>query len=239
MTTHAQARDFARSVITARYGRADDGEVRALAGVACLETSYGDGWRGAGKGSHNMGAIQCGKGWGGARFSYVDTHPNADGSSTRYQVDFRAYPTPLEGWADLQRVVFEVCNRKIVRAAARDCDWYGVSRALYQTRYYEGFGPTAEARVANHHKALARAIAVADGVTEPIVVVASGAPETVRRGSRGAAVRELQSRLGLASDGMFGPVTEAAVKSLQVFAGLSVDGVVGPATWAVILGGTP
>ena len=236
MTSHAAAHDLARSVITARYGRADEGEVKALAGVACLETSYGDGWKGAGKGSNNMGAIQCGKCWGGARFSYFDTHPNADGTSTRYQVDFRAYPTPEEGWADLQRVVYEVCNRKIVRAAARDCDWYGVSKALYQTRYYEGFGSTPGARIGNHHRALARAIAAADGASAPLVITAVGCPETVRRGSRGAAVRELQSRLGLASDGIFGPMTEAAVREFQAARGLVADGVVGKATWAAILG---
>jgi len=52
-----------------------------------------------------MGAIQAGSGWTGATFEYVDTHPNADGTSTKYAARFRAYPTQLDGWADLARVM--------------------------------------------------------------------------------------------------------------------------------------
>ena len=65
---------------------------------------------------------------------------------------------------------------------------------------------------------------------------------TLRRGSRGDAVRELQESLlalgydiGLSGiDGIFGQATERAVKSLQCAAGLVIDGIVGPLTWAEI-----
>lgn len=236
MTTHVQARDYARRAIETRFGSATPGEVKALAGVACLETSYGDGWRGAGKGSHNMGAIQCGKGWAGKRFSYVDTHPNADGTSTRYQVDFRAYDTPEAGWLDLCRVVFEVCNRRIVRSAAQQNDWYGVSEALRQTSYYEGFGKTQQDRIANHYRALARAIASADAAPMPSEPVAHDLP-TIHRGSTETeAVKIMQRELGLVADGLFGPVTDAALRDYQRDHGLTVDGVCGPKTWAVLFG---
>ncbi len=61
----------------------------------------------------------------------------------------------------------------------------------------------------------------------------------LRRGSRGAAVRDLQLMLiargrELVADGLFGPATEAAVKAFQEQRGLSVDGVVGPRTWAAL-----
>lgn len=64
---------------------------------------------------------------------------------------------------------------------------------------------------------------------------------TIRRGSTGQNVRDLQSRLKknyalyagrLVVDGKFGPATEAAVKEFQRRAGLTVDGIVGPRTWA-------
>lgn len=65
---------------------------------------------------------------------------------------------------------------------------------------------------------------------------------TLRRGSRGDAVRELQESLlalgydiGLSGvDGIFGQATERAVRAFQGAAGLVVDGIVGPRTWSEI-----
>jgi hypothetical protein len=50
----------------------------------------------------------------------------------------------------------------------------------------------------------------------------------LRLGSTGADVSCLQSRIGLISDGKFGPRTLIAVKAFQANAGLKADGVVGP-----------
>jgi Transglycosylase-like domain/Putative peptidoglycan binding domain len=64
---------------------------------------------------------------------------------------------------------------------------------------------------------------------------ASAASEVVvKRGDRGDAVRKLQSALGVAADGVFGPVTERAVKRFQRGKGLVVDGIVGPQTRAAL-----
>lgn len=65
---------------------------------------------------------------------------------------------------------------------------------------------------------------------------------TLRNGSRGADVRQLQSRLNnagynLSVDGRFGKNTLAAVRDYQQKNGLSVDGVVGTNTWAKLNGG--
>ena len=63
---------------------------------------------------------------------------------------------------------------------------------------------------------------------------------TLRRGSQGEDVKELQSALNArgfdcgAVDGIFGKATEAAVKALQRACGLSVDGIVGRQTWAAL-----
>jgi hypothetical protein len=233
MTTHEQARQCARIAIVNAFGVASEGEVKALAGVACLETSYGDGWKGSGVGSFNLGAIQCGKGWAGERFSYVDTHPNADGTSTRYQVDFRKYPTREAGWADLVQVVFVNCNRRVVRSAAQQNDWYGVSKAMRQTGFYEGFGRNQEERISNHFRALSGAIARADKAAVPVVVVPS-LPPTVRRGDIGEAVKLLQGELGIARDGIFGPVTGSFLQNKQSALGLKSDGICGPLTWAAL-----
>ena len=66
----------------------------------------------------------------------------------------------------------------------------------------------------------------------------SGNLPTLRRGSKGAIVEQLQRTLNylldehLTVDGVFGAKTEAAVKALQTKLGLTADGVVGPKTWA-------
>lgn len=65
---------------------------------------------------------------------------------------------------------------------------------------------------------------------------------TVRYGSRGPVVRELQKALnregyGLAVDGGFGEKTRAALMDFQNRKGLTVDGVAGEATWSRLQAG--
>jgi peptidoglycan hydrolase-like protein with peptidoglycan-binding domain len=68
---------------------------------------------------------------------------------------------------------------------------------------------------------------------------------TIAPGATGDVVRRLQRGLrrtpdlGLAVDGVFGPITETAVKEFQEGAGLVVDGIVDPATWAALPDGSP
>lgn len=66
--------------------------------------------------------------------------------------------------------------------------------------------------------------------------------KTLRRGSKGQEVTELQTRLiqlgydlsPYGADGDFGRKTEEAVKAFQRDRGLKVDGIVGSATWAAL-----
>src|SRR5262249_39879290 len=53
-------------------------------------------------------------------------------------------------------------------------------------------------------------------------------------GSSGAAVKQLQAKLGGAADGAFGPQTAAAVRAFQQSHGLPVTGLVGPLTRAAL-----
>ena len=58
--------------------------------------------------------------------------------------------------------------------------------------------------------------------------------QTLRLGSLGQDVRDLQQALALHVDGIFGPVTEEAVKFFQFQKSLVADGIVGPKTWAAL-----
>jgi peptidoglycan hydrolase-like protein with peptidoglycan-binding domain len=51
-------------------------------------------------------------------------------------------------------------------------------------------------------------------------------------------VAMLQARLGIVSDGRFGPGTEAAVKAFQTRRSLTADGIVGPNTWTALFAST-
>ena len=52
----------------------------------------------------------------------------------------------------------------------------------------------------------------------------------LKLGSQGDDVKNLQMRLGITSDGVFGPKTEEALKEWQQKHGIIPDGVAGPAT---------
>ena len=69
--------------------------------------------------------------------------------------------------------------------------------------------------------------------------VAGGAPgrPTLRRGASGEFVKQLQSKLGIASaDGEFGAGTEAALRLFQRKHNMVPDGIVGPKTWIILDG---
>jgi peptidoglycan hydrolase-like protein with peptidoglycan-binding domain len=76
-------------------------------------------------------------------------------------------------------------------------------------------------------------------------VMANPGQPTVALNATGAAVRQLQRalrrtpNLGVAVDGIFGPITEQAVKEFQDSANLQVDGIVGPLTWGALPDGGP
>ena len=60
--------------------------------------------------------------------------------------------------------------------------------------------------------------------------------QTLRIGSRGDAVKQMQRKLGIAADGAFGPNTAEAVKNWQAAHGLTADGILGPKSLAKMFG---
>lgn len=64
--------------------------------------------------------------------------------------------------------------------------------------------------------------------------VAGASTLDLKIGSSGAAVKQLQAKLGITADGQFGPQTDAAVRSFQRTHDLPVTGLVGPLTRAAL-----
>jgi cell wall-associated NlpC family hydrolase len=78
-------------------------------------------------------------------------------------------------------------------------------------------------------------VAAALALTALAAPAAAGASSLdLSRGASGDAVRRLQTKLGIAADGAFGPQTEAAVRAFQGAHGLPVTGLVGPLTRAAL-----
>jgi peptidoglycan hydrolase-like protein with peptidoglycan-binding domain len=69
---------------------------------------------------------------------------------------------------------------------------------------------------------------------EPAPPAGQPARATLRRPMKSDLVKELQTKLGLTADGVFGPNTEAAVRAFQRKKDLVPDGIVGPKTWRAI-----
>lgn len=80
------------------------------------------------------------------------------------------------------------------------------------------------------------ALAILGGAVPAPPVGHADVAETLRKGSKGDAVKRMQAKLGLAADGDFGPGTEAALKKWQTANGLTPDGVAGPKTLAKLVG---
>ena len=131
-------------------------ELHTATMVARHESGYGTGWKGEMVGSNNWGAIQASTPpcTPGVSAPNVDTHPNADGTSTPYTSCFKVYATPEAGAADLLHVLFVVNKRQSVRNAANTGSIYAVAKAMHDTGYYEGFGSTVEQRVQGYADAL-------------------------------------------------------------------------------------
>lgn len=205
-------------------------EAQFLHAVGMLETSCGTGWKGAGAGSFNMGAITAGPAWKGATFEYRDSYPDENGIDHWYTTKFRKYASAVEGWEDLANIMYE--DRPTVLKAATAGDAYGVSAALYETKYYAGRGKTIKERIAGHHAAVTRSlITICKALGEQLPSGEELPRKTLRRGDTGEDVKVLQRWFGLVADGIFGPVLESAVKDFQADEGLKVDGIVGEKSW--------
>jgi putative chitinase len=89
--------------------------------------------------------------------------------------------------------------------------------------------------LADRQARYAKAMAALGGKIEAVAPVTTAVSETLRRGSKGEAVKKMQVALGIGADGDFGQGTENALKKWQDRNGLVADGVAGPKTLAKLL----
>lgn len=123
-----------------------------------------------------------------------------------------------------------------LKVGDKDVEGNGVRRAQYllrakghQVQPDRIFGPATESAV--------RKFQGAKGLTVDGIIGAqtwAALLVTVKAGSKGDAVKAVQSQLPIAADGVFGPATDRAVRDFQAQEGLTADGIVGPRTWEAL-----
>lgn len=150
MLSHAQAKVLVDSLPAVANSPTPEKLSLLTRGVAWLESNYGAGWKGAGAGSHNWGAITGS--YNGQSFRYEDSRWDAKTNAVvKYTTSFRAYPDDRSGAEDLARLLAS----KYPAAIAAAPNWPAVSAAMYG--YYLGTTERASA-IDSHAKRLTAAV---------------------------------------------------------------------------------
>lgn len=176
MISGENVHQWARGIIVAAFKQAlgrepTIAEAQLAQAVGSIESGYGKGWKGAGSGSHNWGAVQT-KGPG---FAYQDSTPTAQGQK-KYVTNFKQYASDVDGAADMIRTIFnskqpqgklDPVNQLPVKGAlpgpgrgelclkaAEANDITAFSAAMYYTSYYQGFGFPFTKRIMTHANGL-------------------------------------------------------------------------------------
>lgn len=133
----------------------------------------------------------------------------------------------------------DTCLVRHFDVTGKDCPRMFVNDAAAQ-KY---MGMTAEAawqKFRSDVKTLFHSTSKTSDIPTPAASPQSNDKPLLKRGSKGEAVKTLQSLLNQlgysvgAVDGIFGPATENGVKRFQASCGLVADGIVGPKTWAAL-----
>lgn len=121
-------------------------EVQLLQAQARLESNYGMSWKGAGLGSNNWGSVHA-PGCPEDSFVSYDHMPNG----RRYKVCFRSYESEMAGVRDFVRIALRTTNaRNALKYGS--ATWY--CTALYNAKYYGGYGETKEERIGYYRRRL-------------------------------------------------------------------------------------
>ena len=170
-----------------------------------------------------------------------NTIPKNDGRPRFWGTEFEG---GLEEWSPEMHEAMARANRGILDWLARPIETHVEHKTWAPTRKIDRLGYTADL-------GRQRIAAVTGGEFTPPPPPAPSNPwagadpnaefapgsRVLRLYRAGSDVKYVQAKVGVETDGFFGPGTTAAVKAWQRANGLVADGSVGPLTWARLLGG--
>lgn len=233
--TKAQAVEFIGKVAPLIRAEAEERGYRTCAAViaqAIIESAAGT--SGLAK-YNNLFGMKCGSSWKGGSVNLKTKEEYKVGTLTTIRDNFRTYPTLEEGikgyydfistkrYANLKTATDYRAYAHMLKA-----DGYATSSTYVSTlcNTVEKYGLTQWDKSYSTPKV----------DTNPTASL-----PTLRKGSKGGYVKELQTLLNyksvgchLAVDGIFGSLTESAVIKFQGLRGLVKDGIVGKNTWAAL-----
>lgn len=176
---------------------------------------------------HNHFGMKCGSVWKGASVNLKTKEEYTKGTLTTIKDNFRAYATDEEGISGY----FDFISAK---------RYANLKLASNYIQYAEYLKADGYATSSTYINTLCRTVEKYNLTTYDAVSVVTSNRPTLRRGSRGAEVKYMQTilnkegfRLG-AIDGIFGKNSESALKQFQADKGLTVDGICGRKTWAML-----
>lgn len=196
--------------------------IESAAGTSLLASKY-----------HNYYGMKSGSSWKGKVVNLKTKEEYTPGKLTTITDNFRAYSSMAEGvkgyydfiagkrYANLKTATDYQQYATLIKA-----DGYATSSTYVKTLCDTviKYGLTAWDKSYNPPKQASQSL--------------TGVYPTLRKGSKGGYVKELQTILNynygahLVVDGVFGSLTQIAVISFQKLKGLVADGIVGPKTWA-------
>ena len=172
---------------------------------------------------HNYFGMKCGSSWRGKNVNLRTKEEYTVGTLTSIRDNFRAYDSMAEGVAGYYDFI----------SAKR---YANLKTATSYTEYAENLKKDGYATSSTYVNTLISTVRKYDltKYDDGTVKTVQGDEynmKTIKKGSKGTAVKIWQLIIGVEPDGIFGSDTERATKDFQKRLGLASDGIVGAKSW--------
>ena len=170
------------------------------------------------------------KGSYNGQFVTMRTHEYSNGKKIWIDAKFRKYPSWYESMEDLAKLYINGVSwdRNKYKKILGEKDYKKAANAIQSAGY--ATDPNYASKIIKTIES--NNLTQYDAVT--VLAPTKSTRDLIRKGDTGEKVKVIQKAVGTTGDGIFGEQTEKAVREFQSKNGLAVDGIVGPLTWAKI-----
>ena len=172
---------------------------------------------------HNYFGMKCGNSWRGKSVNLRTKEEYTVGALTSIRDNFRAYDSMVEGVAGY----YDFISTKRYANLKTATDY------VQYAEYLKKDGYATSSTYVNTLTSTVRKYDLTkyDSDTVTVAQEENYNMKTIKKGSKGTAVKIWQIIVNVEADGVFGADTERATKDFQRANGLTVDGIVGAKSW--------